>query len=71
MGRLRWQGSDAARNPGDGARMEPSIFSFIVKYSWRQQATILALSVALLPLNYYSYELPKQIVNGPIQGGVQ
>ena len=43
--------------------MEPSIFAFIVKYSWRQQLAILALSVVLLPLNYMSYELPKQIVN--------
>lgn len=43
--------------------MESSIFGFIAKYSWRQQLFILALSVALLPLNYFSYELPKQIVN--------
>ena len=43
--------------------MEPSIFGFIWKYSKRQQLVILALSVLLLPLNYYSYELPKQIVN--------
>lgn len=43
--------------------MEPSIFAFIIKYSWRQQLWILLLSVALLPLNYLSYELPKQIVN--------
>lgn len=43
--------------------MEPSIFRFIAKYSWRQQLVILAFSVSLLPLNYASYELPKQIVN--------
>ena len=43
--------------------MEPSIFRFIWKYSKRQQLLILALSVLLLPLNYLSYELPKQIVN--------
>ena len=43
--------------------MEPSIFGFIWKYSKRQQLVILALSVALLPLNYYSYDIPKQIVN--------
>jgi ABC-type multidrug transport system fused ATPase/permease subunit len=43
--------------------MESSIFGFIVKYSWRQQLWILLLSIALLPLNYLSYELPKQIVN--------
>ncbi|MFO1049253.1 MAG: ABC transporter transmembrane domain-containing protein [Geminicoccaceae bacterium] len=43
--------------------MESSIFGFIWKYSKRQQLVILALSVALLPLNYYSYDIPKQIVN--------
>ena len=43
--------------------MERSIFSFIAKYSWRAQLAILGLSVLLLPLNYLSYELPKQIVN--------
>ncbi|MEK0085166.1 ABC transporter transmembrane domain-containing protein [Benzoatithermus flavus] len=43
--------------------METSIFGFIARYSWRQQLLILVLSVLLLPLNYLSYELPKQIVN--------
>ncbi|MGE3290667.1 MAG: ABC transporter transmembrane domain-containing protein, partial [Geminicoccaceae bacterium] len=43
--------------------MESSIFGFIWKYSKRQQLVILALSIALLPLNYYSYDIPKQIVN--------
>jgi ABC-type multidrug transport system fused ATPase/permease subunit len=43
--------------------MESSIFGFIWKYSKRQQLVILALSVVLLPLNYYSYDIPKQIVN--------
>ena len=43
--------------------MESSIFGFIWKYSKRQQLVILALSVLLLPLNYYSYDIPKQIVN--------
>ena len=43
--------------------MESSIFGFIWKYSKRQQLVILALSIVLLPLNYYSYDIPKQIVN--------
>jgi putative ABC transport system ATP-binding protein len=52
------------RRAGNGGwLMEPSIFGFIWKYSKRQQLVILALSVALLPLNYYSYDIPKQIVN--------
>ena len=49
--------------------MESSIFGFIWKYSKRQQLVILALSVALLPLNYYSYDIPKQIVNRALGSG--
>ena len=44
-------------------QLEPSIFGFIWKYSGRQQLVILALSILLLPLNYYSYDIPKQIIN--------
>lgn len=43
--------------------MESSIFGFIRKYSGRQQLIILALAIALLPLNYVTLELPKTIVN--------
>src|SRR6478735_5876691 len=46
-----------------GRRMEPSIFGFIIKYSGRQQLLILGLSILLLQLNYYSYDIPKTIVN--------
>ena len=49
--------------------MESSIFGFIWKYSKRQQLVILALSVALLPLNYYSYDIPKQIINRALGSG--
>jgi ABC-type multidrug transport system fused ATPase/permease subunit len=49
--------------------MESSIFGFIWKYSKRQQLVILALSIVLLPLNYYSYDIPKQIVNRALGSG--
>ena len=49
--------------------MESSIFGFIWKYSKRQQLVILALSIALLPLNYYSYDIPKQIINRALGSG--
>ncbi|MCS6879613.1 MAG: ABC transporter transmembrane domain-containing protein [Geminicoccaceae bacterium] len=43
--------------------MEPSIFRFILKYSWRQQLLILALTILSFPPLYYSLELPKLIIN--------
>ena len=49
--------------------MERSIFGFIWKYSKRQQLVILALSIVLLPLNYYSYDIPKQIINKALGSG--
>lgn len=43
--------------------MEPSIFRFILTYSWRQQLLILALTLLSFPPLYYSLELPKLIIN--------
>ncbi len=43
--------------------MEPTIFRFILKYSWRQQLIILALTLLSFPPLYYSLELPKLIIN--------
>lgn len=47
--------------PADG--MEPSIFAFIRKYSWKQQLLILGLTFLSFPPLYYSLELPKIIIN--------
>ncbi len=48
--------------------MEPSIFRFVWKYSWRQQLVILALTALSLPVLYASLELPKTIVNEALGG---
>ena len=43
--------------------MESSIFRFALKYSLRQQITLLVVTLISFPFLYYSYELPKLIVN--------
>lgn len=43
--------------------MEPSIFQFIKRYSWRQQLAILGLSVLLLPVGFAILQLTKLIIN--------
>ncbi len=49
-------------------RMEPSLARYIWTHTWRQQLYIV-LIVALSMIPYFmSFDLPKQIVNGPIQG---
>ncbi|MBX3567757.1 MAG: ABC transporter ATP-binding protein [Rhizobiaceae bacterium] len=48
--------------------MEPSLARYIWRHTWRQQLWILFV-VALSMIPYFmSFDLPKQIVNGPIQG---
>jgi ABC-type multidrug transport system fused ATPase/permease subunit len=46
--------------------IERSLFSFIWKYSKRDQLTLLAVTVTLFPLLYLTLELPKRIVNDAI-----
>ena len=46
--------------------MEPTLFSFIWKYSKRQQLLLLALTVISFPFLYVSLELPKRIINDAI-----
>ena len=49
--------------------MEKSLVRYIWKNTWRQQIWIL-LVVAMSMVPYFlSFDLPKRIVNGPIQGG--
>ena len=48
--------------------MEKSLARYIWIHTWRQQLYILFI-VALSMIPYFmSFDLPKQIVNGPIQG---
>ncbi|WP_170559596.1 ABC transporter transmembrane domain-containing protein [Ruegeria atlantica] len=46
--------------------MEPTLFSFIWKYSKKQQLVLLCLTVLSFPFLYASLELPKQIINDAI-----
>ncbi|QDG78357.1 ABC transporter ATP-binding protein [Labrenzia sp. PHM005] len=48
--------------------MEKSLFSFIWKYSARQQIYILLITVLTYPVIYILLELPKLIVNDAVQG---
>ena len=48
--------------------MEKSLFSFIWRYSARQQLVILLITVIAYPVTYALLELPKLIVNDAIQG---
>lgn len=49
--------------------MEPSLLRYIWTYTWRQQLWIVAIVVLSMIPYYMSFDLPKLIVNGPIQGG--
>src|SRR5277367_4514850 len=48
--------------------LEPTLNRFIIKYSWRQQILPLVLTAVSFPFLYYSYDLPKTIVNRAIGG---
>jgi putative ABC transport system ATP-binding protein len=48
--------------------MEKGIFRFILRFSLREQITLVLMSVAALPLLYLTLELPKIIVNDAIDG---
>ena len=48
--------------------MEPSLLRYIWTYTWRQQLWIVAIVVLSMIPYYMSFDLPKLIVNGPIQG---
>ncbi|MCP5089025.1 MAG: ABC transporter ATP-binding protein, partial [Rhodobacteraceae bacterium] len=51
--------------------MERSLFSFIWKYSKREQLKLLAVTVLLFPLLYLTLELPKRIINDAISAESQ
>ncbi|MBX3581624.1 MAG: ABC transporter ATP-binding protein [Rhizobiaceae bacterium] len=50
-------------------RMEPNLFRYIWKHSRRQQIWILIVVALSMPTYFLAFDIPKQIVNGPIQGG--
>lgn len=48
--------------------MEKSILRYVWKHSRRQQIWMLIVIAASMPMYFLSLDLPKRIVNGPIQG---
>ena len=48
--------------------MDPSIFRYIWRYSRNSQIVVLALVLGSLPFYFLMLDLPRKIVNGPIQG---
>ncbi|MEP2031095.1 MAG: cyclic nucleotide-binding domain-containing protein [Paracoccaceae bacterium] len=52
-----------------GKIIERSIFSFIWKYSKREQIVLLVVTASLFPLLYLTLELPKRIINDAIGAG--
>lgn len=52
---------------GSGVQtIEPTLFSFIWKYSKRDQLLLLLLTACLFPLQFLTLELPKRIINDAI-----
>ncbi len=54
------------QNAGDG--LEPSVYGFILRYSWREQIYVVVMTLASFPFLYWSLDLPKQIINRAISG---
>lgn len=48
--------------------MDPNLFTYIWQHSRREQMSVIAIVLLSLPFYYLSLNLPKLIVNGPIQG---
>jgi putative ABC transport system ATP-binding protein len=46
--------------------MEPTLFKYIKRYSWREQIFLLVMTFASFPFLYQSLELPKIIINKAI-----
>ncbi len=48
--------------------MEPNLFRYIWKHTRLQQLWVLFIVLASMPTYFFALDLPKRIVNGPIQG---
>src|SRR5271166_2409219 len=54
------------RSEGEG--LEPSVYGFILQFSWREQIYVVVMTLASFPFLYWSLDLPKQIINRAISG---
>ena len=60
--------STPEKRSGDDERIPQTVFGFAWKFTRAQQIWILAIVLLSMPTYFMSLELPKYIVNGPIQG---
>jgi putative ABC transport system ATP-binding protein len=65
--RLPWPAQGSSPQ-GTGDSLERSIYSFIIRYSWRDQIYVVTMTLASFPFLYWSLDLPKQIINRAISG---
>ncbi|HZS84373.1 MAG TPA: ABC transporter transmembrane domain-containing protein [Stellaceae bacterium] len=61
-------GAAPAPGEGDDPGIEPTIYRFIIRHSYKRQLVILALTLGSFPFLYYSLSLPKTIINRAIGG---
>ncbi len=67
--KLRLTSLTRGSTPGIGAdALEPSVYAFILRYSWREQVYVVAMTLLSFPFLYWSLDLPKQIINRAISG---
>ena len=52
----------------EGEGLEPSVYGFILRFSWREQIYVVVMTLASFPFLYWSLDLPKQIINRAISG---
>jgi ABC-type multidrug transport system fused ATPase/permease subunit len=51
--------------------LDPSIYRFIIRHSWRRQIALLVFTLASFPFLYASLNLPKTIINHAIAEGAK
>ncbi len=68
--KLRWPWTARASQAGAApeAGLEPTIYGFILRHSYKRQLAILALTLISFTFLYYSLSLPKTIINQAIGG---
>jgi putative ABC transport system ATP-binding protein len=62
---MKWRPGQSSTPPD---RLEPTLLSFIWRYSSRHQFALLAITLLSFPVLYASLELPKRILNEAIGG---
>ncbi len=62
-GASRADAAAGAKPAGDSGGIQPTLHGFIIKHSLWQQAFVITLAVVSQPFLYYSYDIPKNIIN--------